>query len=150
MKGSDVLCSLPDASAKCSCHIACKPGDDLITSSAEARATLLRPVVHDRNARRNRVNQRRAVALIYAVMRDNEEIGLSELIRRANQFQLLVPGKVAEVYNTEPAELDNAPERTGIFGLDRLPFSECPGKRDWVDRHPEAGSRSPCRQRKRR
>ena len=50
------------------------------------RAALLGTVVHDRNPRSDRIQERGAVALVPAVMRDDVDIDGAKLIDRTNQL----------------------------------------------------------------
>ena len=81
------------------------------------RATLGRSVIHDGDARADGVDQCGTGALVPAVMRDDEDVDVTDLIPRAHQLHLLVPRKVAEVEDLQLAEGNFSSEGSGVLGL---------------------------------
>jgi hypothetical protein len=49
-------------------------------------------------------------------MEDDEDVDVAELVRRAHQWHLLVPGEVAEVEDLQRAEGDFSSEGVGVLG----------------------------------
>ena len=81
------------------------------------RSALLLAVVHDGYARVNAVNEGWAGALIPAMVRDDQDVHVSELVAWAHELHLLVPGEVAEIDELELAEVDFDAEGAGVLRL---------------------------------
>jgi len=68
------------------CQSFSRRGDFFDNVPCGGRAALLGTVVHDRNPRSDRIQERRAIALVPAVMRDDVDIDGAKLIDRTNQL----------------------------------------------------------------
>ena len=77
-------------------------------------AALGRAVLHDRHQRIDGAG-RRAARQDHAMAGDEIDIGLADLVDGAEQFDLLVPGQIAQIENARLAEGDQHPDRAGIF-----------------------------------
>ena len=105
-------------------------------------ATLLRAVVHDGDTWVNAVDERRAVALLESVVRDDEDVDFAKAIRRTHELHFLVPREVAEVENAGFVEREHDAKGACIFGLVGLArFRGCAigvrlaGARQWLADH---------------
>src|SRR5260370_40643314 len=81
------------------------------------RSAFFRAVVHDRHPRRDSVDQSRTSALTPAVVGDDVDINLPQLVFRTHQLHLFVMRQVAQIQNPKLAERDYRPQRPKILRL---------------------------------
>ena len=78
-------------------------------------AALPLAVVHDRDARTDRMHQLRRSRVRIAVARRVKYVEETQQIIGARQIVLLIPGKVAEIEQTKTAIADHQPDRFEIL-----------------------------------
>ena len=104
------------------------------------RSALLRPVVHNRYPRRNRLHQRRATTPVHPMVAHNVHIHSSQLVHRAHQRPLLRPCQVAQVQNSQPPKRNHHPNRAVVLAAFRILRRR--GRTLWIHR-----ARTPTHQR---
>ena len=80
------------------------------------RPALARAVIHHGHARRDGVHELRRARHVHAVVRNHVDVHRADLVLRAHQVVLLVPGEVAQVEQAEIAVPHQHPDGAGVFG----------------------------------
>ena len=89
---------------------------------ASGLPAFVRTVIHDGDARMDRIDDGAGVRLIEAVMRDEVEIDGADGIVGADERDFFGLGEIAEIEKIERAEADKDADGAGIFGRIEIPL----------------------------